>query len=81
MLAFSKEDKQIANAKLTPEERERIAGAENRNNSDFDLCEYRGRVIIAYSWGNQHGIEHLAEAHYDGSLTSFLKGYFDEADK
>ena len=68
VLAFSAEDKQIANAKLTPEERERIAKAENRNNSDFDLCEYRGRVIITYSWGNQHGIEHLAEAHCDGGL-------------
>ena len=22
------------------------------NNSDIDLCEYRGKTIINYSWGN-----------------------------
>jgi hypothetical protein len=81
VLAFSPEDKQIANAKLTPEEREYIAKADNRNNSDFDLCEYRGKVIITYSWGCQCGVEFLAEAHYDGSLSRFLKSYFDEAGK
>jgi len=46
------------------------------NNSDVDLCEFRGRTIITYSWGNQQGTEFLAEAVYDGSLASFLKGFF-----
>ena len=35
-------------------------------------------MIISYSWGNQQGIEFLAEAYYDGSLKQFLQGYFDE---
>ena len=77
VLAFSPEDKQIANDKLTPEEREYIAKSLNRNNSDFDLCEYRGKVIISYSWGSQVGQEFLAEAYFDGSMDQFLKGFFD----
>jgi hypothetical protein len=48
----------------------------NRNNSDVDFCEFRGRTIIYYSWGDQQGTEFLAEAVYDGSLASFLKGFF-----
>ena len=46
-------------APLTPEQRERIRGATNLNNSDIDFCEYQGRLVITYSWGNQQGIEHL----------------------
>ena len=76
VLRFSPEDKQIANPKLSPEERKRIAEAVNLNNSDFDLCEFEGKVIVYYSWGNQRGIEHLAEAVYEGTLESFLRGFF-----
>jgi hypothetical protein len=77
VLVFSDEDKQIANPKLTAEEREHIAKATNRNASDFDLCEYQGKVIISYSWGDQVGTEFLAEAHYDGGLKELLRGYFE----
>jgi alpha-L-fucosidase len=78
VLAFSDEDKQIANPKLTEAEREHIASAVNINNSDVDLCEFEGKTIIYYSWGCQTGIEFLAEAVYDGSLERFLKGWFGE---
>jgi hypothetical protein len=76
VLAFSEDDKLIAKAKLTPEQRKTIAEAKDINNSDVDLCEYKGRTIIYYSWGNQQGKEFLAEAVYDGTLASFLKGWF-----
>ena len=76
MLAFSNEDKSIANPKLTAEQRKDIAQAKNLNNSDLDLCEYRGKTIIYYSWGNQQGKEFLAEAVYDGTLASFLRSFF-----
>src|SRR5262249_11642709 len=76
VLVASGEDKRIANPKLTPEQRGRVAGAVDRNNSDVDVCAFRGRTIIYYSWGNQQGTEFLAEAVYDGSLASFLKGFF-----
>ena len=48
----------------------------DRNNSDVDFCEFRGKTIITYSWGNQQGTEFLAEAAYEGTLASFLKGFF-----
>jgi hypothetical protein len=81
VLRASPEDKRIANPKLTPEERKRIAGAVNLNNSDVDLCEFEGKVVLYYSWGNQHGIEHLAEAVYDGTLASFLRGFFPKQER
>ena len=79
ILSSSDEDKTIANDKLTLEEREYIKQSQNRNNSDFDLCEYHGKVLITYSWGNQTGKEFLAEAYYDGFLKDFLKGCFKES--
>jgi hypothetical protein len=76
VLAASPEDRKIANPKLTRAQRERIATAVNVNASDIDFCEYRGRLRITYCWGNQRGIEHLAEATYDGTEASFLKSWF-----
>ena len=76
VLVASRQDKAVANPKLTAEQRKTIAGAVDRNNSDVDFCEFRGRTIIIYSWGNQQGTEFLAEAVYDGSLMSFLRGFF-----
>ncbi len=78
VLRASAEDRKLANPHFTDEQRQRIATAKNLNNSDIDFCEYQGRVIIVYSWGNQHGIEHLAEAVYEGSLEQFLRGWFPE---
>ena len=78
VLRHSEDDKKIANPKLTEEQRKEIAEAKNINNSDIDFCEYQGRLVISYSWGNQQGKEFLAEAHYEGSLESFLRGWFPE---
>ncbi|MBM3238863.1 hypothetical protein FJZ31_21440 [Candidatus Poribacteria bacterium] len=78
MLKFSEEDKKIGNPNLTAEQRERIAKAVNRNNSDVDLCEFKGQVIIYYSWGDQQGTEFLAQSVYDGTLESFFRGFFPE---
>jgi hypothetical protein len=76
VLAFSEDDKRIANSKLTPDQRKAIAQARDINNSDVDLCEFNGKTMIYYSWGNQQGKEFLAEAVYEGTLASFLKGWF-----
>jgi hypothetical protein len=78
VLRHSPEDKLIANTSLTAAQRARIEQAVNINNSDIDFCEWQGRLCINYSWGNQQGIEHLAQAVYDGSLKEFLNGWFNE---
>jgi len=76
MMKFSDEDKQIANPNLTSEERKRITEATNINNSDVELCEWKDETLISYSWGNQRGIEFLAEARYKGLLREFLLDFF-----
>ncbi len=78
VLKASPQDKQIANSKLTTGQRQRIAKAKDINNSDIDFCEYEGRLVIYYSWGNQQGEEFLAEAVYDGTTAQFLKSWFPQ---
>ena len=77
MMYNEEEDKKIANPFLTQEEQKEIADALDINNSDVELCEFNGRTIIYYSWGNQRGMEFLAEASYEGTLESFLKAWFE----
>lgn len=76
VLKASEDDKKVINPRLTVAQCDRIKAAENYNNSDIDFCEYKNSVIINYSWGNQHGIEHLGEATFDGSESEFLQGWF-----
>ncbi len=76
VLVASEQDRAIANPKLTADQRGEVAGAVDRNNSDVDFCEFRGRTVITYSWGNQQGTEFLAEAVHEGPLAGFLKGFF-----
>ncbi len=79
VLQASDEDKRIANPNLDAEERGKIATAKNINNSDIDFCEYKGKLVINYSWGNQRGAEFLAEASYDGTEAEFLRAWFPDA--
>ena len=76
VLKASKEDKIIANKNLPEKLVTEITNATNINNSDIDFCEFKGRLIINYSWGSQRGEEHLAEGIYEGTETQFLKGWF-----
>ena len=62
----------------TDAQRNRVAHAVNLNNSDIDFCEWQGQLVINYSWGNQEGTEHLAEAVYEGTEAQFLRGWFPE---
>lgn len=77
VLMYDEEDKKIGSPFLTPEDRERIDKSLNFNNSDMELCEYLGRTIIYYSWGDQWGHEFLAEACYEGTMKDFLKAFFE----
>ena len=70
-------DKQIANPKLTEEQRKHIAESDNINNSDVDFCTYKGTTYISYSWGNQRGTEFLAQATFAGTEQELLEGMFE----
>lgn len=78
VLAASSEDHLVLNQKLTEADRAKVVKAQDLNNSDIDFCEYQGRLVINYSWGNQQGVEFLAEAGFDGTLEQFLTGWFPE---
>jgi hypothetical protein len=78
VLKASAEDKIIFNENLSSDCRNRIKKAKDINNSDIDFCEFKGNLIINYSWGNQQGEEFLAEAIYHGTLKEFLEGWFPE---
>lgn len=78
ILSPSDDDRKLApRAKFTETEKHRIATAVDINNSDVDFCEFQGRVLITYSWGNQQGIEHLALASYSGTVAQFLREPFN----
>ncbi len=51
------------------------------NNSDVDLCEYRGKTYVVYCAGHQAQAKGyngaVCEAVYDGPMSEFLKSYFD----
>ncbi|MBX9655970.1 hypothetical protein K2Y11_20325 [bacterium] len=79
ILRHTEEDKLIANASLSSDERERITKAKNVNNSDFDFCEFEGETVILYSWGDQQGTEHLAEARFEAPLNTFLPSLFPQS--
>ena len=61
---------------FSQEHLEYIANSPNCNVSDLDICDYKGKTIILYSWGNQLGNEFLAWAEYDGSSAEFLKSFY-----
>ncbi len=76
VLAASDEDRRIADPRLNAEQIDQINRALDCNNSDIDVCEYRGQVVIYYSWGDQTGTEFLAGAVYRGTLAEFLTSWF-----
>jgi len=78
VLVASADDKKIVNKNLSESQIQKINEAENCNNSDIDFCEFKGKLVINYSWGNQRGKEFLAEAVYNGTLKQFLKGWFPQ---
>ena len=79
MMKHSDEDRVPVNPQFTTEELERLKTAKNVNNSDVDFCEFNGKTVIYYSWGDQHGTEHLAAAEFDGPEEAFLKVFFPQS--
>jgi hypothetical protein len=76
VLRASADDRTVANRALSRKARRRIASAVDINNSDIDFCEWNGGLVLTYSWGNQQGVEHLAEAWFEGSERNFLRAWF-----
>lgn len=55
----------------------KVDAAKNINVSDIDFCEYNGKVLMNYSWGDQKGTEFLALAEVDCvSEREFCESFF-----
>lgn len=78
VLWYGEEDRRIYREDwLTEEEKELVKSCVDTNNSDVDICEFNGKTVILYSWGNQATHEFLALAEYDGPMQEFLKSFFN----
>jgi hypothetical protein len=75
VLTYDEEDRMTA-VPFNPEFARHIAEAENINASDMDMCDYRGKLEIVYSWGCQRGIEFLARAESDLTEKEFCEYFF-----
>ena len=77
VLMYDDDDRKVIHPeRFTAEELEYIKTAVDINNSDVDFCNYNGKTVISYSWGNQMGTEFLALAEYDGTEQEFLESFF-----
>ena len=77
-MMFDDEDKRIARVNsLDAPTAQAMMRAVNCNDSDVDFCDFNGRTVILYSWGNQRGTEFLARAEYDGTWQERLESYFE----
>ena len=61
--------------------KERIAEGCDINNSDIDMCEWRGKLYITYSWGNQYYKDNLAWAEFDGTEREFCESFWKNSGK
>lgn len=77
VLDFGPEDKLLHPvSEFTDAEKAYIAGAKDVNASDLDMCEFDGRLICFYSWGNQKGNEFSALAEADCTEREFCESFF-----
>ena len=76
VLSYGDDDRKLS-GNFTPQEMEKIRSAENINVSDLDMCEWRNKLYMVYSWGNQRGTEFLAEAEADCTEQEFCESFFD----
>ena len=77
----SQEDRMIlprAATFFTPQELLHIASAVHINVSDLDMCDYDGRLLMCYSWGNQRGVEFLSLAEARCTEAAFCESFFKD---
>ncbi len=77
-LDYDADDKLIhPQAKFTPAELDEIRNAKDINVSDLDFCEFGGKLVCSYSWGDQKGHEFLALGEVDSTEREFCESFFE----
>ena len=78
VLGYDPWDKMIhPRANFTDAEKAYIAGAKDVNASDLDMCDWNGKLVCFYSWGNQRGNEFSALAEADCTEREFCESFFN----
>jgi len=78
VLGFDEWDRAIhPKGQFSAAELDLIQKAVNINASDLDMCEYNGKLLAFYSWGNQRGTEFSALAEAPCTERAFCESYFD----
>ncbi len=78
VLWISPEDHMVKDGSVFPEETvELIKTYLSINNCDLDLCEFCGKVYIAYATGDQLGTCFGCMAVYEGTLEQFYHDFFN----
>ena len=67
----------VPTTEFTDAEKAYIAGAKDMNASDLDMCEWNGKLVCFYSWGDQKGNEFSALAEADCTEREFCESFFD----
>ena len=76
-IPYGPEDRKIhPKARFSAHELETIAKAVDINASDIDMCEYGGKLVFFYSWGDQRGHEFAALAEADCTEREFCESFF-----
>ena len=74
------EDKKLyPGVEFSKEELARMQQTRNINVSDMDFCEWNGKLVFNYSWGDQKGVEFLALAEVEATERNFCENYFIQA--
>ena len=77
VLDYGSDDRLIhPQADFTAAELREIASATDINASDLDMCEWKGKLVCFYSWGNQRGREYSALATADCAEREFCESFF-----
>ena len=53
-----------------------VRASENTNASNLDMCEWNGKLLMFYSWGDQRGTEFSSLAEARTNERSFCEGFF-----
>ena len=78
VLKFDDDDRKIHPlSNLTNQQLEAVKNSANINVSDMDMCEFGGKLVITYSWGDQRGHEFLALAEANCTEREFCLSCFD----
>lgn len=77
VIGFDSGDRRIhPQAEFSAEELSGLSAAIDINASDLDLCEWQGRLVCFYSWGDQRGHEYSALADAVCTEREFCESFF-----